>query len=174
MKKQLFPFLIFFILSLLYSFKTGEEIELDGYINGRTHPNFLKYTKNIKSVLPPGTTGTILEIIQFSGGNAGLRIKINKGKKNGETYWVYYNAKNPSLKLIDNKNKLTLIPNEVITPDATAIVLKKTEARRDPAEQAVIGIVSDAATILNTQNLEKSLTPQNTIDCDKKNDEKID
>lgn len=173
MKKYFLQCLFFLILSLLYSFKTGEEIELDGYLNGRTHPNFLKYTKNIKSVLAPGTTGTILEIKQFSGGSAGLKIKINKGKKKGETYWVFYNAKNPSLKLIDNKSKLTITPNKVNIPDAKAVIIKATEARRDPAEQALIDTAIDAARILNAKNLVRTVTPQITIDCDKKSGEKM-
>lgn len=173
MKNHLYPFVVLFVLSLLCSFNTGEEIELDGHLNGRTHPNFLKYTKNIKSVLSPGTTGTILEVKQFSGGSAGLKIKVNKGKQSGETYWVFYNSKKPALKLVDKKTKLTLTPKQVSIPNATAVVIEKIAARRDPAEQATIGVVTDAANQFNAQSIGKKLTPQNTKDCDNKGNEKI-
>lgn len=78
---------------------TGQEIELERYFNARYSANFLKSTKNIKFVMPPGTKGRVQETKKFHSGNYGLRVELTSGPHKGEKVWVYYDPKNPRMKL---------------------------------------------------------------------------
>ncbi|MBY0413392.1 MAG: hypothetical protein K2Q18_04475, partial [Bdellovibrionales bacterium] len=101
--------------------KIGNEIELDAYLNARTSPNFLKYTKNKeKEALPKGTTGEVVAIKEFvakngkgKSGNAGVQLKITNGPRVGQTFWVYYNSGSPALKIIDKKTQKQLTLKEI-------------------------------------------------------------
>ncbi len=101
-------------LSLLVGFIRGDEVELDAFLHGRTSPSFYKYSKNRATTLSKGTTGEVLEIKNFTKtGNSGIKMKITNGPKSGKSYWVYYNKKNPGIKLTNKKNKQDVTPDQV-------------------------------------------------------------
>lgn len=81
---------------------SGGVVELEGYFNARYSANFLKSTRNVRFVMPPGTQGKIEEIKKFHSGNYGLKMEILAGKNKGEKVWVYYNPKDPGMKLYEN------------------------------------------------------------------------
>lgn len=130
--------LIPFILGL----KKGERVELQGYFNARYSANFLKKTPNVKFVLPPGTRARIDETKKFSSGNYGLKVEILAGPKKGEKVWVYYNIKNPSMKLYESV-EAEGAETQVASEAQSVRTIRKTEALRIPAEfernQQVLG-----------------------------------
>lgn len=84
--------------------KVGDDLELESFLNARESGNFLSITRNVRFILPVGATMIVQQVKDFDSGNYGLLVKLTNGKHKGETAWVYYNTKNPALKLISDEN----------------------------------------------------------------------
>lgn len=161
MKNKLPTILLALSLTSMLGFSTGDEIELDSYLSGRTSPNFLKYTKNIAAGLEKGTKGEVVEIKNFPDrsdssktGNSGIKMKITSGPKAGQTYWVYYNKADPAIKLATRDSVKSSAPkivepkaiepetiplnkNDQPTETIAAEIIKDVVARRDMEEHSV-------------------------------------
>ncbi len=123
------------IASFCFGF-TGQEIELERYFNARYSANFLKSTKNIKFVMPPGTKGRIQETKKFYSGNYGLRVEITSGPNKGEKVWVYYDPKNPRMKLYpSDEAEVQEKPTEEVEKAEKVKTTEAVEALRAPATE---------------------------------------
>jgi len=130
---------LLFIFTCLAGFNVSDEIELDQFISGRTSPDFRKYTKNIRTTLSKGTQGRVVDVTKpFASGNSGVKIQLTSGPRAGESYWVYFNKKQPAIKLLNKSQQ------EVQSPEAAAEAVTKREvaAFRDVDEQVVKETVS--------------------------------
>ncbi len=152
MKSKLIPILV--LVSLAAGFKVDDELELDQMLNGRSSAAFATYSKNIKATLPKGTRGKVVEVSRpFASGNQGLKILISEGPRKGQSYWVYFNKKQPALKLVDKTKKETPEPDKA----ANATAITDISGRRDMDEHALEEtvklvtntVVSDVAAELN-------------------------
>lgn len=118
---------------LFLGLSSGGIVELEGYFNARYSANFLKTTRNVKFVMPPGTKAKIQETKLFHSGNYGLKVEILAGKKKGQKVWVYYNPSNPGMKLYEKEDsKETLAATEVEKAQGVETT-RPTEALRVPA-----------------------------------------
>ena len=184
MKNKLPTILLALSLTTLAGFDVGQEVELDSFLNARTHPNFLKYTKNIKTTLAKGTTGEVQEVKKFSSGNAGIKMKVTNGPKTGQSYWVYYNSKTPAIKLTDKKEKKEIPLAEVqlkdvkgpeidlkmpevkvqaVEGDVKAELLEPVTATRDASEHATEETVKESLNI--KADVDSTLAAQDETDC---------
>lgn len=113
-------FILGLIGSMLLSGFTGKEkyVELDGTVNGRATQSFTANDQNIRSVLPKGTRGEILETKLLPSGNYGLRIRVLNGEAKNESLWVYHKLNDSSLVLYEN------LPSQwnTTTPRVTASI----------------------------------------------------
>jgi hypothetical protein len=189
MKNKLPTILLSLSLLSLVSFDVGQEVELDAFLNARTNPNFLKYSKNIKTTLAKGTTGEVLDVKNFSSGNAGIKMKVTNGPKTGQSYWVYYNSKAPAIKLKDKKAKedkeisVKDITHEELKPIAAAteippdqspgvpmanveaITLQPVSATRDLDEHAVAATVGEVSQVKEEVNTVLNESVDRSRDC---------
>ncbi|MBC7427811.1 MAG: hypothetical protein H7336_04305 [Bacteriovorax sp.] len=165
MKNKLPTILLSLSLATLFGFDVGQEVELTTFLNGRANPDFLKYTKNIQTNLVKGTAGKVLEVKKFSSGNAGIKMKITGGAKNGETYWVYYNKANPSLALTGKKSKKEVTPEAAQPNEARALITRNVAASRDLGEHAVIETARQAKALLESKQIGDSTSAKNNKDC---------
>ena len=158
MKKNIPTILLALSITTLYGFTVAtalqnQEIELTEFLNGRSSANFRKTMRtNIKSVLAKGTTAKVNKVVEFCPRknkkkqkqeqlcNAGLKVEIMSGPKKGQNYWVYFDAKDPNIKLLDKVTKEEVKVEEVRPEEkeTDAVMTKDTEAIRDPEEQAVL------------------------------------
>ncbi len=167
MKKRTINILVLLSLSSLLGFNTGDEVEIDNYLNARTSPEFNKYSKNIRTTLSAGTTGVVVEIKKLPSGNSGIKMKISSGPKAGESYWVYYDKKNPGLKLqnIQDKKEVALeivevnSANEPTSP-ISAETTRDISGRWDTQEHAMHETVQAALDILKVDALQNIITPE--------------
>lgn len=145
MKKKHILVLTLFISSFLVGFNLNDDVEiLADFLNARSSANFLKTTKNVVAVLTKGTTGKVAEVKNFTDkngkftGNSGVKILITSGPKKGQSYWVYNNKDNRSLKLVDETSKKEVSP-EAIKPRSKTkgTIIRDTKAIRDPEETVV-------------------------------------
>lgn len=168
MKNKLPTFLLILSLGSLVGFSAGDEVELDAFLNARTSPSFLKYSKNIATTLKVGTTGEVLEIKKFSKtGNAGIKMKVTSGPKTGQTYWVYYNTKNPAIKLAHGKSNDEVAP-EIVKLKPTgqpeesleAESLRDINARKDIEEHAIEQTVQEVVETLSDETIQETISPE--------------
>ena len=166
MKINTKTFLLLLSLSSLVGFNTGDEIELDAFLNARTSANFNNNAKNLATTLTKGTTGKVLEIKKFpSSGNFGIKMKITSGPKSGESYWVYYNKKNPGIKLTNKDNKEVTPEVVEVKPTGETIEVISTEALRDinaipeAEEQILDQVVQTAADTLKLDVVQSLISP---------------
>ena len=151
----------------MVGFTAGEQIELDTFLSARTSPEFMKYTKNVATTLAKGTTGEVLEVKKFGSGNSGIKMKINNGPKAGASYWVYYNQKNPALKLINRESKKEITPELVNNDEEVAAeILRSVVAKRDLEEQALLEAARVAADTLKTDDLQSATSLLSSENCD--------
>lgn len=167
MKNKLPTILLALSIGSLVGFSAGDEIELDAFLNARTNPNFLKYSKNIATTLRSGTTGEVLEIKKFATGNSGIKMKVTSGPKTGESYWVYYNVKDPAIKLTNKKIKKEVNPEAVEITAAGkpkenlfSESLRDISARRDIEEHAIIQTAQVATETLKKETLQDMIAPE--------------
>lgn len=161
MKKLIITVLSLLTLTAMLGFKAGDEIELDQYLNARANPNFLKYTKNIKTTLAKGTTGEVLETKLFNSGNHGLKIKVSSGPRAGSSYWVYYNKADPGLHLVDKEN---IDAKDNVEEAVSAKTNRTISAQADLNEHAVVEATKEAAGVLN-KGVGDATTPKTSADC---------
>lgn len=123
----------------------------------------MKSAGNVKATLKKGTTGDVLEVKKFSSGNSGIKIKITNGPRSGESYWVYYNKKDPAIKLKDGKNNSVVEVEKLNLKDSPrAEAIREVAATRDLGEQALVDTARDAQTL--NSNVSDTLTPP-VLDC---------
>lgn len=130
-------------LLLLTSFNNGDFIELERFVNARSKANFQHYSKNVSAILSKGTTGKILENQKMPSGNYGLKLEIQDGPYKGKTFWVYYNLKDPAMKLVNQKSQAVNVPelaDEAVTTRAIKVI-------PDPEKSEVDHLIS---TVTNT------------------------
>ncbi|KHD88205.1 MAG: hypothetical protein OM95_10610 [Bdellovibrio sp. ArHS] len=128
-------FLIFLAVVCL-GFKGNEIVELEGYFNARYSANFLKSTKNVKFVMPPGTRGRIEETKKFNSGNYGLKVELTSGPHKGESVWVYYNSAKPTMKLYPAEEEVQAEASTERVELATQVkTTQETPALRVPASE---------------------------------------
>lgn len=147
---------------LLVSLKVGDDIELDQFLAARTHPNFLSYTRNIKTTLAKGTKGKVAEVKNFSSGNAGIKMLIASGPFKGQSYWVYYNRKAPALRLIKTNGE-EAISSAPLVNLRSAQTKEKIQAIRDPDEHALIETAKEVSNHLSRKNSTEIKLP--AVDC---------
>lgn len=167
MKNKLPTILLVLSITSSLGFRAGDQIELDAFLNARTNPAFTKYSKNIATTLPAGTTGKVLEIKKFETGNSGIKMQVTSGPKSGESYWVYFNAKDPAIKLTNKKTKKEVTPEtvEIKTtgqPKETLLAqsLREVSARRDMEEHSVKQTAQVAVETLQDGSLQSMITPE--------------
>ncbi|WP_374030077.1 hypothetical protein [Bdellovibrio bacteriovorus] len=130
---------------LSFGFKGNDIIELQGYFNARYSANFLKSTKNVKYVLPPGTKARIQESKAFSSGNYGLKVEVMTGSRKGQSVWVYYKSSDPAMKLYPSEDKMQEEKPVTRVEDASHVkTTQETEALRVPAAEDAAEIVNEA------------------------------
>lgn len=143
------------------AFKIGDEIELTQFLNARSQPNFIKKS-NIVKTLKAGTTGEVSDIKRFYSGNMGFKMKITSGPNAGETHWVYYNVKSPSIILSTKSGKE--IPEEKITDtlvedeNVNSKLEEDTNGYQDPSE-TLLTDVTDFPRITQ-EKIEEVLKPK--------------
>lgn len=134
MKVKLNLSLILVVFCTLLAFKVGEQVELTDFLNARRTPNFIT-KKNVVRTLTMGTTGEIKQIKKFHSGNMGFKIELNSGPLRGQSYWVYYNVKDPAIKVTSKKTKKE-IPKEEITEE-TANGAQKPDAELEDDHEGI-------------------------------------
>lgn len=137
---------IIIALALLPSFALADipqelqTVILEGNLYGHSSVDFRKNAKNVTSLIPEGTQGTVLETRKLSRtGSYGVRIRINKvskdlGKttaKQDDEVWVYYSQKDPWLSFQDKAGEDIQDPEEALTSKA------KRDGQGLPAEGTV-------------------------------------
>lgn len=135
--RGLLIFLLFFSIAL----KKNDVVELEQYFNARYSANFLKSTKNVRFVLPPGTQGKIEEVKTFSSGNYGLHVTLQSGKNKGEKVWVYYRPSSPGMKLFKNETAKAE-PTKVVEEAKSTQTTEPTTAWRTPAGEPIPLVVT--------------------------------
>jgi hypothetical protein len=125
-------------LLLLTSFNKDDLVEVENFINARSSANFTKNVKNTRTTLSKGTVGKIAEYKKLPTGNYGLKVVVQNGPHKDETYWVYYNVKQPALKLLDKDDKK-------IDPSPKTIDAKIDQAQAAEAEKVVPAVVDPEA-----------------------------
>lgn len=113
--------------------RQGEMIELESFLNARSEAKFRITDQNVLLTLPPKTRGTITRVRYFpESGNYGLELTTldPKSQKPLAGIWVYYNVKNPSIKLLRSMNS-TETTNSPAAASAAETV-KPTHAIRVP------------------------------------------
>ncbi len=171
MKNKLSIIMLVMSLSSLVGFTTGDEIELDSYLSGRTSPIFYNYSKNRAVTLIKGTTGEVLEIIKFpQSGNSGIKMKITNGPEIGNSYWVYYNSKSPAIKLVNNKNTEVIPDDTKMNSDGipddklNGTTQSDVNSIRDLEEQALKETTRMVVRKINPDNIE-NMTKNALPDC---------
>ena len=184
-KKQKKSFQLFLKCVLVFAILgfTGKEdiVELTDFVNGRASANFLKSANNIDAPnLPKGTVGKILEHKKFpKSGNYGLYVEVITPNKKGKKYWVYYNTKNPRMKLYDSKAE-TKKPEDAVktetTADVPALVDPKDIEIEEQANKKAVESVTEAQEkvkeIGKTQACTENCIPEkaSNVVCDSNND----
>ncbi|QDK36993.1 hypothetical protein [Bdellovibrio sp. NC01] len=134
-----------------------QTVVLEGNLYGRSSLDFNKNAKNITSLIPEGSTGTVIETRKLKRtGSYGVKVRLSTiGKDMGKTtakkddeVWVYYSQKDPWLSFQDKKGEDIQDPESALT----------TQAKRDGE-----GLKADAGVVVNptlptkrdAKNLEK-------------------
>ncbi len=104
-----------------------QTVILEGNLYGRSSVDFRKNAKNVTSLIPEGTQGTVLETRKLTRtGSYGVKIRINKVAKNlGTTtakekdeVWVYYSQNDPWLSFQDKSGSDIQDPEEALSSTA--------------------------------------------------------
>lgn len=133
--------LLIFFLFFSIALKKNDVVELEQYFNARYSANFLKSTKNVKFVVPPGTQGKIEEVKTFSSGNYGLQVTLQNGKNKGEKVWVYYRPSSPGMKLFKDETAKAE-PTKVVEEAKSTTTTEPTTAWRTPAGEPIPLVVT--------------------------------
>jgi hypothetical protein len=149
MMKKIIPLTVL----LLLSFKADDLIEIEQAINARSSADFMKTTNNIRTTLKKGTIGKVVEVKKLPSGNYGVKLNIETGPFKKENMWVYYNVKNPSLKL---KNKTGQEISE-IEQSHRGQAVRDIASIKDPVDQNLTDSVRQFNKI-NPRNLTPNLT----------------
>ncbi len=168
-----FKFLIFLTLStslIFANLEVGGLVEITSYLNARSSKNFYKLTPNVVKTLSPGTKGEIEVVSKLPSGNYGLKVKFKNANNEEKSYWVYYNKKNPRLKLIDQKKEETtkLEEAEVVTPKEKVPALEDTADQRTQdkiAQAPVIDAVTSSKEVVAEVN--ETLEAQRKAECER-------
>lgn len=157
---------VFLLIPLILGVSSGGVVELQGYFNARYSANFLKSTRNVKFVMPPGTRGKIEETKQFASGNYGLKVEVLSGKHKGEKVWVYYKPSDPGMKLFENTDAAgEALASADVEKARSAETTRKTEALRVPAA-AEKAEEKQVVQELNQQIRDANKKVQETKPCD--------
>lgn len=151
------------ILVFLSAFDVDQVIELEKYLNGRTSESFLKSSNNIKSTLPPGTRGKIVQIKKFNSGNYGYKILVQNGKEKGNELWVYYRTEDPGITLYSDEQgkKETQKPDEA----KAAKLVRKQAALRETSSETTVSI-EESLEKINEGNKKLQKIAQPCSDCE--------
>lgn len=156
----------FLLIPLILGVSSGGVIELEGYFNARYSANFLKTTRNVKFVMPPGTRAKIDETKLFGSGNYGLKVEVLSGKHKGEKVWVYYKPSDPGMKLFANAQASgEALAAAEVEESRSVQATRKTEALRVPAA-AEKAEEQQAIQEMNQQIKEANKKVQETKPCD--------
>lgn len=119
--------------------QVGQSIELTTWLNARRGASFARVDTNKITSLPPGTRGTIArseDIVHFKGtGNYGICLTLTSrtSLESRRCVWVYYNVKDPSLKLFAAQNA----PAPSVVAAQSAVALRQINGIAELANQAV-------------------------------------
>lgn len=111
-KKSVYTSLVF-SLAAFSSPQKNDLIELNGFLYGRNESKFRSQDQNKIYVLKPGVRARVEKTEHLPSGNYGLCIQIQNASdtvnlpKNNQCVWVYYDFKNPALKLFSVGNNQT-------------------------------------------------------------------
>lgn len=168
MKKQIKKTVLFSLfLSSVLAFKVGDQVELESYLNARSSAQFLKTSGNIKTQLSAGTKGEVLESKKMNSGNYGIKMKVNSGAHRGESYWLYYNLKDPKMKLFDSQRreqKTEQITQEKLQIKSAELTEDQTGIRA-PEEAAVLVAANTAKFVLENKTASQVTSPPTGSDC---------
>lgn len=127
---------LLFIATFSWALEVNQEIELTRYMNARYSGSFSKTDDNIAGGLSKGTKGTVKEVKKFNSGNYGFLIEVKDGNFKDQKVWVYYEPKNPSLSLTDDKQK----PTDDVDQAQQAQTTRQVPATREPVTaRSVLG-----------------------------------
>jgi hypothetical protein len=136
---------------------TGKQMELTGYVNARSGSAFeAKDKENILFTLAPGTKAKVIGYKRFpESGNYGLEVIITSGPRKGAKVWVYYNLKNPNLKL----SALPEVAEAAVTIRPTPATAQVPRDLASPnAETAATGVCTGCITPAPSQSFVENLT----------------
>lgn len=164
MKKQIKKTVLFSLfLSSVLAFKVGDQVELEAFLNARSSAQFLKTSGNIKTQLSAGTKGEVLESKKMNSGNYGIKMKVESGAHRGETYWLYYNLKDPKIKLFDRHQRE--LKTEQIAQVKMAKLTEEQVGIRAPEEAAVLVAANTAKFVLENKMASQVTPPPTSADC---------
>ncbi|MDG0817941.1 hypothetical protein [Bdellovibrio svalbardensis] len=104
-----------------------QTVILEGNLYGRSSVDFRKKARNVTSLIPQGTQGTVLETRKLSRtGSYGVKIRITQVSKNlgsttakeNDEVWVYYSQKDPWLSFQDKAGSDIQDPEEALSSTA--------------------------------------------------------
>jgi hypothetical protein len=139
-------------LAVLFSFallavapQVGDDLELTSYLNSRASADFGDGVENVQSVLPPGTNVTVQEVKTFTAtGNFGIRVSVDNAP-NSPTKWIYFNSKNPAMKLMSAAGTPKTQPQKTDkgqTTQATKATEQKIIKDKSPISSSQIDLAS--------------------------------
>lgn len=117
-----------------------QTVILEGNLYGRSSVDFRPSAKNVTSLIPEGTKGTVLETRKLSRtGSYGVKVRIDSVSKNmgsttakaNDEVWVYYSQKEPWLSFQDKAGEDVQDPENALTAKA------KRDGQGLPAEGTV-------------------------------------
>lgn len=159
-----FIFGLFFAV-VTFAIGVNQDIELTQYMNARYTGRFTKADENVAGKLIPGTQGTVREIKTFvPSGNSGFLIQVKDGEFKNQKLWVYYNKNAPTLKLVDEKQQ----PTTIATKADRVVANAPTPVQIIPATpKSVVGQIDQVHGELVKLNTDLQPATSGCKDCDK-------
>lgn len=128
---------VLFISMFAWAIELNQDVELTRYMNARYSGSFSKTDDNIVGGISKGTKGIVREVKKFNSGNYGFLLEVKDGNLKGQKVWVYYNPKDPSLSLTDEKQQST----QDVDQAQQAVTTRTVAAVRDPSTpRSVVGM----------------------------------
>ncbi|MGZ3855754.1 MAG: tetratricopeptide repeat protein [Bacteriovorax sp.] len=120
---------------------------------------------NYVDVLDKGTRGRITEYKKLPSGNYGVKLKLTNGVYEGETFWVYYNAKRPRLSILNKDNQD--VGQEGLVNGNRALLQEKHKAYLDFENRNLEASVGTVLPMMSKGRVDENLAQVQKGDCNK-------